>query len=80
MGEREKGEKRKENPNFLLTIQGVSSVGIRRAKSQSSSTRRGPCVHTKKEGFHRKSKGGDLEKSRISGLGGFLPVLLRFKW
>ena len=29
-------------------------------------------METKKEGFHRKSKGGDFGKSKFSGLGGVL--------
>ena len=29
---------------------------------------------TWKEGFHRRSNGGDFGKSKLSGLGGFLPV------
>ena len=28
----------------------------------------------KKEGFHRRSKGGDLEKSKVLGLGGVLQI------
>ena len=48
-------------------------VGIRRAKSESSSTQRGLCVSTKKkEGFHRRSKGRDFGKSKFSGLGGVI--------
>ena len=47
-------------------------VEIRRAKSESSSTRRGLCMGTKKEGFHRRSNGGEFRKSKFSGLGGVL--------
>ena len=47
-------------------------IGFRRAKSKSSSTRQGLHVGTKKEGFHRRSKGGDFGKSKFSRLGGVL--------
>ena len=53
-------------------IHKVPSVIIRRAKSKSSSTRRGLRVGTKNEEFHRRSKGGYFEKSNFSGLGGVL--------
>ena len=45
------GEKEKEHSNLLSPILKVSFVGIHRAKSESSSTRRGLRVGTKKEGF-----------------------------
>ena len=66
------GEKEKEHSNLLSPILGVSFVGIHQAKSESSSTRRGLRVSTKKEGFHRRSKGGDFGKSKFSGLGDVL--------
>ena len=49
-------EKRKRASKLLSSILEVLPIGIRRAKSESSSTRRGLHVHTKKEGFHQKSK------------------------
>ena len=57
---------------LLSLIYRVPSVEIRRAKSESSYTRRGLRVSTKKEGFHRRSKGVGFEKSKFSGLGGIL--------
>ena len=66
--ESKEGEKEREHSNLLSPILGVLSVGILRAKSKSSSTRRGLRVGTKNEGFHRKSKGGDFRKSKFSGL------------
>ena len=59
------GKKRKRASKLLSSILGVPLVGIRGAKSESSFTRRGLCVHTKNKGFHQISKGGDLGKSRI---------------
>ena len=50
------GEKEREHSNHLSPILGVPPVGIRRAKSESSSTQRGLPVGTKKEGFHQRSK------------------------
>ena len=55
-------------------IYGVPLVGLRRAKNESSSHRRGVCVSTRKEGFRQSSKRGDFGNSRLLGLGGFLPV------
>ena len=69
MRERER-KKKKEKSKLLSLIYGVSSIRIRRAKSESSSTRRGLRVGIKKERFHRRSKGGDFRKSKFSGLGG----------
>ena len=46
------GEKEKEHSNLRSPILGVSFVGIHQDKSESSSTRRGLRVSTKKEGFH----------------------------
>ena len=63
---------RKEHSNLLSPILEVLFVGIHRAKSESSSTRRGLRVGTKKEGFHRRSRGGDFGKSKFSGLGDVL--------
>ena len=58
-------------------------VGIRRAKNESSYTRRGLHVDTKKEGFHQRSKGISFGKSNFSGLEGVLArppsVFLRSK-
>ena len=48
-------------------------VGFRRAKNKSSSHRQGVRVGTRKMGFRQRSKRGDFEKSKLSGLGGFLP-------
>ena len=70
--ESKEGEKEREHSNLLSPIPGVLSVGIRRAKSESSSTRRGLRVGTKNEGFHRRSKGRDFRKSKFSGLGSVL--------
>ena len=72
MRESKDGEKEIEHSNLLSPILGVPSVEIRRAKSESSSTRRGIRVGTKKKIFHRRSKGGDFRKSKFSGLGGVL--------
>ena len=47
-------------------------VGICWAKNESSNTRRGLRVGTKKEGFHRRFKGRGFGKSNFSGLGGVL--------
>ena len=52
MRESKEGEKEREHFNLLSPILGVPLVGIHRAKSESSSTRRGLRVGTKKEGFH----------------------------
>ena len=57
---------------LLSTIHEVSSVGIRRAKNQSSSSQRQLRVCTKNEVFHQRSKGGDLKKSEFSSLGGVI--------
>ena len=43
---------RKKKSKLLSSIYGIPSVGIRRAKSESSSTRIGLRVGTKNEGFH----------------------------
>ena len=51
-----KREERKGAFKLISSILGVPSIGIRRAKSESSSTRRGLRVGTKKEGFHQISK------------------------
>ena len=67
--ESKEGEKEREHSNLLSLIPGVLSVGIHRAKSESSSTQQGLRVGTKKKGFHRRSKGGDFGKSKFSGLG-----------
>ena len=75
-------EERNRAFKLLYSIFGILPVGIRRAKSESSSTRRGLRMGTQKEGFHRRSEGGDLGKSKFLGLGKFLRpslVLLRFK-
>ena len=73
MIESKEGEKEREYFNLLSSIPGVLSIGIRWAKSKSSSTRRGLLrVGTKKEGFHRRFKGGDFGKSKFSRLRGVL--------
>ena len=43
----EKKKEKIENSKLLSSIYGVLLVGIRRAESESSSTRRGLCVGTK---------------------------------
>ena len=58
--EREKGREKKSK--FLSTIHGVSLVGIRLAKNQSSLSQRGLRMGTKNEGFRQIFKGGDLGK------------------
>ena len=63
--ERARGRERK-SPRLLSSILEVPFVGIRQAKNYSSLPRRGLRVCTKKEGFHRRSKGGDLGKSKFS--------------
>ena len=50
---REKGREKKELSRLLSSIYGVPSVGIYRAKNESSSTRRGLRVDTESTGFHR---------------------------
>ena len=45
-------ERKKESFKLLFSILGDMLVGIRRATSESSSTRRGLRVDTKNEGFH----------------------------
>ena len=68
----ENGEKREENgekvenSKLLASIYGVLLIGIRRANSESLSTRRGLRVGAKKDGFHRRSKGVDFGKSKFS--------------
>ena len=69
--ERERGGEKKKS-NLLSTIHEVLSVGIGRAKNQSSSSRRGLHMSMKNEGFHRRSKERDFEKSKFSGLGDVL--------
>ena len=76
--ESKEGEKEREHSNLLSPIPGVPSVRIRRAKSESSSTRRGLRVGTKKEGFHLRSKGGDFGKSKFLGLGDVLETSFGF--
>ena len=53
---REKRERRESFQVLLSLILTVPSVGIRRAKSESSSTQRRLWVGMEKEGFHRRSK------------------------
>ena len=61
----------------------LRSMRFLRAKSKSSSTRRGLCVGTKNEGFRRRSKKIDLGEIEVIGLRrgswDFLPFRLRFK-
>ena len=78
MRESKEGEKEREHSNLLSPIPGVLSVEIRRAKSESSSTRRGLRVGTKNEGFHRRSKKGDFGKSKFSRLGSVLETSFGF--
>ena len=49
-------------------------VSFRRAKNESLSHRQEVHVGTWKEGFRQRSKRGDFGKSKLLGLGGFLPV------
>ena len=65
------GEKERES-NILSMIYGVPSVRIRQAKNQISSSRQGLRVGTKNEGFHQRSKEGNLGKSDFLGLRGVL--------
>ena len=51
--EREGERKKKKKIKLLSSIYGVPSVGIHRAKNESSSTRRGLCVGTENMGFHQ---------------------------
>ena len=67
MRERAKRERKKENPSLLSTIHGVSLIRIRRANNQSFLPRRGLRVGTIKEGFHQRSKGGDLGEIKVFG-------------
>ena len=77
-------EEEKRASKLLYSILGVLSVGICRAKSESSSTKRGPRVGTKNEGFHRRSKGGDFGLGRLPTCAttlqevGILPTLVYF--
>ena len=72
--ERERIREKNEIQRFPSKIYGVPLVSFRRAKSESSLHPRGVCVGTWKEGFHRRSKRGYFGKSKLSGLGGFLPM------
>ena len=73
--DQEREEKRgRGEPRLPPKIYGVPLVGFRRAKNKSSLHRRGVRVGTWKGGFHRRSKRRDFGKSKLSGLGGFLPV------
>ena len=51
--ESKEGEKEIKHSNLLPPIPRVPSVGIHRAKSESSSTRQGLRVGTKNTRFHR---------------------------
>ena len=64
----------REEPRLPPKIYGVLLVGFRQVKNESSSHQRGVHVGTWKKGFRQKSKRGDFGKSKLSGLGGFLPV------
>ena len=74
------GEKRKKS-KLLSLMYVVLSIGIRRAKNESSSIRRGPHVGTENMGFHRGFKRGVWE---IKGFKfrkcpqDFIEFLLRF--
>ena len=59
---REKGrEKKNQKSKLLFSIHGVPLVGIRWAKNENSSTRRGLCVGTENIGFRRGFKLGIRE-------------------
>ena len=77
--ESERREEEEEIQELPSKIYGVPLVGFRPSKNESSSHRRGVRAGTKKEGFHRRSKKGDFGRSKLSSLGGFLPVYLRSK-
>ena len=62
----------REFPRLLSSTYGVPLVGIHQAKNESASTQRGLRVDTKREGFHRRSKGRGFGKSNFSGLEGVL--------
>ena len=66
---RERGE-----PRLPPKIYRVMLVGFRWAKDESSSHRLGVRVGTWRVGFLRSSKREDFGKSKLLGLGGFLPV------
>ena len=72
--ERERRREKEENQRLPPKIYGVTLVGFHLAKNESSSHRRGVRVDTWKEEFCRRSKRGDFGKSKLSGLGGFLPM------
>ena len=57
---------------LFWTIHGVLSVGIRRAKSENSSTRQGLRVGTKNEEFHKRFEEGGMGKSDFLHVGGVL--------
>ena len=75
-------EKEIEEIKLLSSIYGVTSIGIRRVKNESSSTRRELRVGTENTGFHGGFKRGVWE---IKGFGfrkcrrDFLEFLLRSK-
>ena len=71
---RERGDEGKRRDKFPPTIYEVPRVSFHQAKNKSSSHRREVHVGTLKEGFHQRSKRRDFGKSKLSGLGGFLPV------
>ena len=54
--ERERERRRKKESKFLSSILGMPSIGIRRAKSESSSTRRGYTCVPKRKDFTEDSK------------------------
>ena len=62
---RERRKKGKRVSKLLSSILRVIPIGIYRAKSESSSTQQGLHVGNKKEGFHRRSKGGYFELGRF---------------
>ena len=64
--EREEKRERGE-PRLPPKIYGVSLVGFRRAKNESSPHRQGVRVGTRKEGFRRSSKRRDFGKSKLFG-------------
>ena len=66
--EKNRGGRESESIQLLSTIYKISSVGIRKAKNESSSHRRGLCVGTKNVNFVM-DPSEEFGKSMVSGLG-----------
>ena len=70
--ERERGREKEKSKTYLFDLR--SSIG-RISSGQDLKfiiSTRATRGYKKKEGFHRRSKGGDFGKSNFSGLGGVL--------